>query len=70
MNKSKNTFKARLLNGDIIEYDWACTAKFYNGIPEQERRSNNRGVYIGEGYIYEINGIKQNGTYLTFFWKQ
>lgn len=51
--------RAKLLNGNIVYYDF-CSETF---------DSYGTDVYIGQGRIFEINGVKQIGSNeLYYFW--
>lgn len=60
--KEKSICRAKLLNGAIVFYDLCGESKKdYSDIENKE--------YLGEGTIYEVNGVQQSFTEIEHFWK-
>ena len=62
----KETYKEALINGKIINYDWAQNKEEGEkyGVPNEKKWE-----YLGEGIIYAIDGIEQSFKNIEQFYR-
>ena len=61
----RTTSKIALINGKEVGYDACHSSLFYKWRPAYSPKVFR---YIGKGYIYKIDGVRQSFSKMHYFW--
>lgn len=69
-NEKNVTKSVNVLTGETLEYDICVSEKFLNDYRVSIRGIYNDYVYLGSGFISEVENKPYKGTALCHFWRK